>query len=247
MLREVEGMSAADGCTWSLGGVKTPAALEVARIAGVSVPSVSVPVCVVKGVSETPCVSVPPCMDETPSTSATPSEPPSVSGVVTSVPECMLRGTPCVKGAPQVEETACVEEAARVCEPPLCVNETPRVSAPVGVSGVLCVREARVSERPCVGRVTACVRSLCEREMAVAMHEHAAASPGVSVNLVECSLGVVTRRCAWVEWRRRLRLWRDKSRVAAVVAISTVPGLHGSVRMVRAVQRTRPPRARLRG
>ena len=85
-------------------------------------------------------------------------------------------------------------------------------------------------------------------EMSVAMREHAAASPGVSVNVnvMECSLGVVTRRCAWAEWRRRLRQWRDKSRVAAVVAIGTVPGLHGSERVVRAVQRTRPPRARLR-
>ena len=122
------------------------------------------------------------------------------------------------------------------------------VSAPAGVSGVVCVYEARVSKRPC-GRVTACVRSLYEREMAVAMHEHAAAFPGVRMNgsLVESSLGVVTRRCVWREWRRRLRLWRDKCRVAAVVAIGTVPGLHGSARVVRAVQRARPPRARLRG
>ena len=30
--REVEGMSAADGCTQSLGGVKTPGALVVARM-----------------------------------------------------------------------------------------------------------------------------------------------------------------------------------------------------------------------
>jgi len=90
--------------------------------------------------------------------------------------------------------------------------------------------EARsVSERPCV-RVTACVRSLYTREMTVAMREHAAASPGVRVNVVECSLGVVTRRCVWREWRRRLRQWRDKCRVAAVVAIGTGPGLHGSVR-----------------
>ena len=88
-----------------------------------------------------------------------------------------------------MEETTCVWEAARVCEPP-CVNETPRVSAPAGVSGVVCVSEARVSERPCV-RKTACVRSLYVREMAVGMHEHAAASPGVSVNVMECSLGVV--------------------------------------------------------
>ena len=168
-----------------------------------------------------------------------------MSGVFVSVPECVLPGTPCVKGAPQVEETTCAREAPRVCEPP-CVDETLRVSAPAGVSSMVCVSEARVSERPCVGRKTACVRSLYTREMSVAMYEHAAASPGVNVNVIECSLGVVTRRCAWDEWRRRLRQWRDKSRVAAVVAIGTVPGLHGSERMVRAVQRTRPPRARLR-
>ena len=171
---------------------------------------------------------------------------PCVSGVVVSVPECVLPSTPCVREAPQVEETTCAPETARVCEPPR-VCETPRVSAPAGVSSVVCVYEARVSERP-NGRVTACVRSLYTREMAVGMHEHVAASPGAGVNgsLVECSLGVVTRRCAWAAWRRRLRLWRDKCRVAAVVVIGTVPGLHGSVRVVRAVQRARPPRARLR-
>ena len=165
--------------------------------------------------------------------------------------------------------TTCAREAARVCEPPR-VCETPRVSAPVCVRKARCVQGApqeetagasdtarvcearcvdetpRVSERPCV-RVTACVRSLYTREMSVAMREHAAASPGVSVNVVECSLGVVTRRSVWAEWRRRLRLWRDKCRVAAVVVIGTGPGLHGSARVVRAVPRTRPPRARLRG
>ena len=41
VLCEVEGMSAADGCARSLGGIETPGAL-VARI-----PSASVPVCVV--------------------------------------------------------------------------------------------------------------------------------------------------------------------------------------------------------
>ena len=94
-----------------------------------------------------------------------------------------------------------------------------------------------------------CVRSLYTREMSVAMHEHAAASPGVGMNgnVMECSLGVVTRRSVWREWRRRLRLWRDKCRVAAVVVIGTGPGLHGSELVVRAVQRMRPPRARLRG
>ena len=90
------------------------------------------------------------------------------------------------------------------------------------------------------------MRSLYAREKSVGMHERAAASPGVGVCLMECSLGVVTRRCAWLEWRRRLRQWRDKNRVAAVVSLGTVSGLHGSERAVRAVQRTRPPRARLR-
>ena len=193
----------------------------------------------------TPSVSEAPCESETPARS----EAAYVSGVVTGVPECVLPGTPCVKGAPQAEETTCAREGARMCEPP-CVDETPRVSAPACVGRVVCVSEARrVSERPC-GRVTACVRSLYTREMSVAMCEHAAASPGVSMNvngnLVECSLGVVTRRCVWRAWRRRLRLWRDKCRVAAVVAIGTGPGLHGSARGVRAVPCARPPRARLR-
>ena len=48
--REVEGRSAADGCTRSLGGMKTPGALVEARI-----PSVSVPVCVVESVSVPVC------------------------------------------------------------------------------------------------------------------------------------------------------------------------------------------------
>ena len=42
---EFEGRSAANGCTRSLRGMETPGALVVARI-----PSVVVPVCVVKGV-----------------------------------------------------------------------------------------------------------------------------------------------------------------------------------------------------
>ena len=219
-----------------MGGMKAPGALVVARI-----PSMSVPVCAVNGVNATPCV------DGTPSETPSANETPCASGVVASVPACVLPGTPCVRGAPQGEETTCAREAARVCEPP-CVVETPRVSAPACVGSMVCMSEARsMSERPCVMRVTTCVRSLYTREMTVAMREHAAASPGAGVNVVECSLGVVTRRSVWVEWRRRLRLWRDKCRVAAVVAFGTVPGLHGSVRVVRAAQRTRPPRARLRG
>ena len=174
-----------------------------------------------------------------------------MSGVVASVPECVLPSTPCVKGAPQADEATCAPETARVCEQPCVseargVSETPRVSSPAGVSGVVCVSEARrVSERPNVRR-TACVRSLCVREMSVGMREHAAASPGVNVRVMECSLGVVTRRCAWLEWRQRRRQTRDKGRVAAVVSLGTVAGWHSSERAVRAVQRTRPPRARLR-
>ena len=205
--------------------METPGALVEARV-----PSVSVPVCVVTSVvpvcvvstcvytsvakcvlrrthraRERRCVqgatsvSVPPCLDETPSASPCVDEPPSTSetpcasGVVAGVPACVLPGTPCVEGAPQ-------PETARVCEA-RCANETPRVSAPVGVRGGVCVYEARVSERPCV-RVTACVRSLYTREMSVAMYEHAAASPDVSTNGMMCSLslvasGSVSARVAW--------------------------------------------------
>ena len=113
-------------------------------------PSVIVLVCVVKGVSETPCMEEPPC----------------VSGVVASVPECVLPSAPCVK------EAVCVKE------------------------------KVRVSEARCVSG-TACVRSLYVREMTVGMREHAAASPGV--NVMSWCVNVVTRRCAWVEWRRRRR------------------------------------------
>ena len=58
VLREVEGVSAADGCTWSLGGVKTPGALVEASVS--VVPSVSVPVCVVASV--VPVSVVPVCV-----------------------------------------------------------------------------------------------------------------------------------------------------------------------------------------
>ena len=260
--------------------METPGALVVARVPGVIVPSVNVPVCVVSrcmytsvfkcvlqrmhSAGERRCVrgatsvSAPPCMSETPSVEETPcaSETPCVSGVFASVPGCVLPSTACVKGAPQVEEAACARETARVCEAPcvsgtpgvserVCVSETPQVSAPARVSSMACGSEARcVSERPNV-RKTACVRSLCVREMSVGMREHAAASPGVNVNLMECSLGVLTRGSVGVERRRRLRRLRDKGRVAAVVSLGTVPGLHSSERAVRAVQRTRPPCARL--
>ena len=97
---EVEGKSAANGCTWSLGGMETPGALEVARIPSVSVPVcvvTSVPVCAVKGVSETPCARATPCVEATP----------CVSGVVTSEPENVLPSTPCVKGHRSRKRHAC--------------------------------------------------------------------------------------------------------------------------------------------
>ena len=253
---EFEGESAADRCTRSLGGMEAPEPMEVTRF-----PSVIAPVCVVSkcvftsvakcvlrcthSVGARACVRATACVDEAPSMDETPSitETPCVSGVVASVPGCVLPSTPCVKGAPRVEEATCASETARMCEQPR-VRETPRVSVPVCVNSMAGVREtARVSERPSV-RGTACVRSLCVREMTVGMREHAAASPWVSV--MEWCVSVVTCRCAWIEWRRRRRRQMDKGRVAAVAISGTAPGLHGGEREVRAVQRTRPPRARLR-
>ena len=188
------------------------------------VPSVIVPVCVFTSVTKCvlqrahsmgarACVRATPC----------------VSGVVASVPGCLLPSTPCMNEAPRVREAVCVSET-------VCVDEAPCVSGTTGASERVCVSEAR-----CV-RGTACVRSLCAREMTVGMRENATACPSV----MEWCVSVVTRRCAWVEVRRRRRQIRDKGRVAAVAVLGTAPGLHGGEREVRAVQRTRPPRARLR-
>jgi len=145
----------------------------------------------------------------------------------------------CMKEILRVEETACVSDMASVSEKE-CVTEARCVSERPCVSGT-----ARVSEMACVserlsGRETACVRSLYVREMTVCMWENATACPSV----MEWYVSVVTRRSVCVKWRRRQM--RDKSRVAAVVVSGTAPGLHGSEREVRAVLRTRPPRARLR-
>ena len=127
---------------WGYGG---PGALEVARI-----PSVIVPVCVVKG------VSAPPCVDETPCVEATK----CVSGVVASVPECVLPSTPCMSEGVCVTETPCMSET-------LCVNEAPCES------GTTCVPErARMSEARCVSGT-----ALYVREMTVGMREHAASLP----------------------------------------------------------------------
>jgi len=116
--------------------METPGALEVARIPGVSVPvcvvTSALPVCVVSTCVVSTCVytSVAKCVLQrthragerrcvrgATSVSATPcvDETLSASGVVASVPECVLPSTPCVKGAPQAEEAACASETARVC------------------------------------------------------------------------------------------------------------------------------------
>ena len=73
-------------------------------------------------------------------------------------------------------------------------------------------------------------------------NETATACPSV---MVQC-VSIMARGSVGVEWRRRRHRTRDKGRVAAVVISKTAPGLHGSEREVRAVLRTRPPRARLR-
>ena len=87
------------------------------------------PVCVVKGVSAAGVLKRAPCVEETP----------SVSGVVTSVPGCVLPSTPCVNEAPRVREAVCVSETVCVDEAP-CVSETPRVSVPTCVSSMVCVK-----------------------------------------------------------------------------------------------------------
>ena len=75
----VEGASAVDRCTPSLGGMEAPGTLGVARF-----PSVIVPVCVVKGVGARACVRATPgesetvCVDEAPCVSETPRECPRV-------------------------------------------------------------------------------------------------------------------------------------------------------------------------
>jgi len=130
----------------------------------------------------------------------------------------------------------------------LVVARVPGVVVPVcvlaSVAGCMLGRAHSLGEGPCV-RGTACVRSpRYDREMAVGMREHATACPSESV-MVRC-VSVMARGSAGVEWRRRRRQTRDKGRVAAVAISNTVPDSHSSVREVRAVLHTRPPRARLR-
>ena len=92
---ELEGMSEANGCTRSLGGMEAPEPIVVVRIPSVvtSVVPVYVFTSVVKcvlqrahSVGARACVRATPC----------------VSGVVASVPKCVLPSTPCVDEAPRV-------------------------------------------------------------------------------------------------------------------------------------------------
>ena len=116
-LRGVEGASVVDGRTESLGGMEAPEPIEVARIPSV-VTSVA-PVCVVSRcvyTSVTKCVlqrthsvGARACVTETPCVEATP----CVSGVVASVPGCVLPSTPCVSEAPCVDEAPCMEETPK--------------------------------------------------------------------------------------------------------------------------------------
>jgi len=193
----------------------------------------------IASVSEKDCADETPCMEGTPCANETPGvDEAACVGEIASVSEkvCVTE-TPCMKEAPCEEETPRVKGTA-------CVSKRVCVSGRPCVSGTTCASEmARVSERPCV-RETACVRSLYVREMAVGMHEHATACPGV--NVMSRCVSVVARGSLCARVRRRRRQIRDKGRVAAVAVLGTAPGLHGSEREVRAVLRTRPPRARLR-
>ena len=75
-------------------------------LGGTRIPSVIVPVCVAKGVGARACVRATACVTETPCVEETP----CVSGVVTSVPGCVLPSTPCEEEAPRVKEVVCVSE-----------------------------------------------------------------------------------------------------------------------------------------
>ena len=109
---ELEGASAVDECTPSLGGMEVPEPIVVARIPSV-VTSV-VQVCVFTSVANcvlqrAHCVGARACVRATASVDEAPrvSETPCVSGVVASVPKCVLPSTPGVNETPCVEEMTC--------------------------------------------------------------------------------------------------------------------------------------------
>ena len=111
-LCELEGASAVDECTPSLGVMEAPGTLVVARF-----PSVIVPVCVVKGVSAAsvlkgaPSASENACVSETPRVSVTA----CVSSMVCVGERACVRGTACVRSMYVREMAVGMREHATAC------------------------------------------------------------------------------------------------------------------------------------
>uniref|UniRef100_A0A8C4NH12 Uncharacterized protein n=1 Tax=Eptatretus burgeri TaxID=7764 RepID=A0A8C4NH12_EPTBU len=128
-LCELEGASAVDGCTWSLGGLETPRVLEVTRFSIVNVPVcvfTSVEKCVLKSaysVGERRCVKATPCVDEI---------------------ACVYK-TPCVDEILCVDETPCVDEAPCVSGT-MCTGEKECLRKRPCVRETACVRSLYVRE-----------------------------------------------------------------------------------------------------
>ena len=83
-------------------------------------------------------------------------ETPCVSGVVVSVPKCVLPSTPCVDEAPCVSGTTCAREMACVSERPSVRDSVCEVAVCEGDDGWHAGARSRVSECECHGMV-------CER------------------------------------------------------------------------------------
>ena len=134
---ELRGRVLLTGARGAWGGIETPEPLVVARF-----PMVNVPVCVFTSVakcvlqrthsgSARACAKETPCVDETPGMSETPCVEATqcVSGVVMSVPECVLPSAPCVEEIPCVSGVFASVPGCLLPSTP-CVSETPWVSAP---------------------------------------------------------------------------------------------------------------------
>jgi len=166
-LCEVEGVSAVDECTPSLGVMEAPGTLVVARIPSVNVPVCVVSKCVFTSVAKcvlkiTHSVSERLCVKQT-----------ARVGEIASLSEKVcVDETPCMKGTPYANETPRVKETACVREK-VCVTGTACVSGMVCVGEMACVVETPVMDEARCVRGTACVRSRYEREMTVGMREHA--------------------------------------------------------------------------
>ena len=155
---ELEGASAVDECTPSLGVMKAPEPLVVTRF-----PIVNVPVCVFTSVAKcvlksTHSVGERLCVRKTACVS-------NMVCVVASVPKCVLPSTTCVDEAPCVSGTTCAREMAYVSERP-CVRGTACVRS-------LCAREMAVGMRehatacPGVNVMSRCVSIVARRSVCV--------------------------------------------------------------------------------